>query len=227
MAAVLRFLLADQARRLEAAHHRHLDIHQDQIERFGQGGELLLAVAGDLHPVPLRSSNITASRWLIRLSSTSGMKASARRRRCRRLAASAATSPTPRRRVKWKVLPVLPVLTTQIRPSIIATSFWQIASPSPVPGQRPRDRSVRLREASKIPGCLDAGMPMPVSRTRDMEVDAGLAFYSAAASTTPTGDAALFGEFERIADGVDQELAQALDRLSGPAVPMDRQNGRD
>ena len=39
------------ARRLQAVHHRHAQIHQDRIERFTQhGGDCFLAVLGVAHP---------------------------------------------------------------------------------------------------------------------------------------------------------------------------------
>ncbi len=40
---------------------------------------------------------------------------------------------TPVRIVKWKVVPRRSALSTQMRPPIISTSFFEIVSPRPVP----------------------------------------------------------------------------------------------
>ena len=75
VAAVLRFLLAGSGASPRSRPSPASGYPSGPDRTFlGQGGERLLAVAGDPHPVPLRSSNITARRWLIRLSSTSRME---------------------------------------------------------------------------------------------------------------------------------------------------------
>ena len=68
-----------------------------------------------------------------------------------------------RRAVKWKVLPDLPSLSTQISPPIISTSCAEMARPRPVPPNSRRDERVDLRErledaALLIGGDADAGV---------------------------------------------------------------------
>ncbi len=70
-----------------------------------------------------------------------------------------------KRAVKWKVLPRPTSLSTQIRPPISATSWAEIAKPSPVPPyQRVIDPSA-CANGSKMTCCFSGGMPMPVSTT--------------------------------------------------------------
>ena len=68
--------------------------------------------------------------------------------------------------VKWKVLPVPGVLSSQMRPPIRWTRVDEIASPRPVPPNwRVVDASAWLN-ASKTLACFSTGIPMPVSATR-------------------------------------------------------------
>ena len=56
-----------------------------------------------------------------------------------------------------------------MRPPIIATSRAEIVRPSPVPPKRRVVEPSAWLNASKISACLSRGMPMPVSRDRDVQ----------------------------------------------------------
>ena len=100
------------------------------------------------------------------------------------------------------------------RPS--ARPAGQMASPSPVP---PYFRVVEPSawvNGSNTACSLSAGMPMPVSATREPDADGGARLARARSHRTTTSPA--LGELDRVADQVDEHLPQ-------PAGVADEQVG--
>ena len=64
------------------------------------------------------------------------------------------------------------VLSTQIRPPISSTSRLQMVRPSPVPPYLRVVEPSAWRERLEQPAACSGVMPMPVSRTREAQLDA-------------------------------------------------------
>ena len=65
------------------------------------------------------------------------------------------------------MLPQPGSLSTQMRPPIISTSLDEMLRPRPVPPYLRVVEPSACVNASKMPCCFAAGMPMPVSRTEN------------------------------------------------------------
>ena len=106
--------------------------------------------------IPQLPSTSSRMRRLVALSSTTSTGRS--RSRSGRAADGRATGPSarPNRAVKWKVLPLPTVLSTQIRPPIICTSCEEMARPRPVPPYLRVVEASAWEKASKISRCFSA-----------------------------------------------------------------------
>ena len=125
-----------------------------------------------------------------------------------------------KRAVKWNVLPRPTSPSTEIRPSINAISLEEIVNPRPVPPYFRVVEPSACSNGSKMARCLSAGIPIPVSATakrRPTESPDG------GCSLDGDDDLALLGEFDGIADEIDQDLTEP------PRVPGQRVGhvGRD
>ena len=105
------------------------------------------------------------------------------------------------------VVPRRRSLSTPISPPISSTSCSEIASPRPVPPNlRVVELSAWVKGSNRRPR-MSAGMPMPVSATSKR--DAARRRSPARAASTRDRDVAALGELDRVADEVDQDLAEA------------------
>src|ERR1035437_6598617 len=108
---------------------------------------------------------------------------------------SGRASDTPSWAVKWNVLPSCGVLSTQMRPPISSTSVAEIARPSPVPPEGLENLLLLLLRdpdaavAHEIVQHRGAGV-----LRRDLDLDE---------------DLSALGEFDRVADQIDNDLAEA------------------
>ena len=111
-----------------------------------------------------------------------------------------------RRTVKWKRLPWPTSLSTQIRPSISATSRAAMASPSPVPPWRRVVELSACSNISKITGRFSSGMPIPVSLTAKCKSDV----CRRTVRRDLQAHFSLLGELDGVADQIDHDLAEAV-----------------
>ena len=119
--------------------------------------------------------------------------------------------------VKWNVLPWPTVLWTQIRPFIIRTSSDEMVRPRPEPPYLRVVEASPCLKASKDRVQLLGGNPHACVVHREMQADLRVA---APLLFDRDRDAALVGELDRVADQVQQDLAQprriaAHDRAAG------------
>ncbi len=107
--------------------------------------------------------------------------------------------------VNRKVLPMPGSLSTQIRPPISSTSLAEIVRPSPVPPNRRVVEPSACSNGWKIVSSFSAGMPIPVSATAKWRTTPSTA---GVLERNGDDDFAPLGELDRVADQVDQDLAQ-------------------
>ena len=114
----------------------------------------------------------------------------------------------PKRAVKWNVLP-WPDLA--LDPDPAAHQLDQLRARSPAPGRCRRTCASSSCRPARTPRrsacCLSGGMPMPVSR--DREVQATLVRRLAPRRSTRDDHLALLGELDGVADQVDERPAAA------------------
>ena len=130
-----------------------------------------------------------------------------------------AAEPQPSRAVKWNVLP----RPARSRPRSARPSARPAAARSPGPGRCRRTCRVvepsACSNGSKIAASLSAGMPMPVSRDREVQQRSHLARRRRAGVRldATTDDLAALGELDGVADEVDDDLAQPAGSPTRPS----------
>ena len=202
------------ANRLQPVHHRHHDVHQHSVG----------AVSSARARAPPRRSRLRAPRSRAARSDRAAPRGSRRRRRttstplarplvaddrlvggraCGRRRPPAACRGRTRTGCRRRAS-----LSTWMSPPISRTSWWLIARPSPVPPTR-RAMSPTCSKGWKMAAPAAAGsMPMPVSASRSAaraDPCAAPRDVRTRSTTSP-----LLGELDRVAQQVEQHLAQAL-----------------
>ena len=134
-------------------------------------------------------------------------------------------------RVKQKVEPLPSSLSTQIRPPIISTSFFEMARPRPAPPYCSWSGTPAWTKLSKIVSTISAGMPTPVSVTRKSRLtawDSGVCTWEARSTATSTWPCCV--NLMAFAHQVGEHLAQPAGspiRRSGMSAAMVWMNRRD
>jgi hypothetical protein len=168
--------IPDHLRGAVTIHHRHLDIHQDQVVLFSfKNSTAFLPFLAIMISKPLMPRMMEVSFWFIRLSSTTSIFFRAKNRQTV-FSLMGAIDKCYRVLIRFMVrdhkadTPCLSPSLLSHGLIVAALQFYQLsrvmASPSPVP---PYFRVICVSacvKRSKMVSILSAAMPMPVSRTR-------------------------------------------------------------